>query len=159
MAAGIYQLFFLTMFSKDVTTRSYISAKLAGTVDLTTPGLRTGVNVGLAQGAKASGQVTGVDTGAGLEGVVVAVRVPASGKIVGVGLTDAGGNYLTSGLPSGTYTVEFVPDRSPVTKTATYQRTVIENVVVTGTKALPGVDAQLARDPWKTVRLPLIRHI
>jgi len=158
MASGTYQVYFLTMFSTNTTSRTYIGAKLGATLDLTTPGLHSGVDIALARGGRISGKVTSLDTGAALKAVEVAVRVPATGQIVGVGLTDASGNYLTSGLPSGTYRVEFVPDHSPVIETATYQRATIENVVVSGTNVVTGVDAQLVRDPRKIVFLPLIQR-
>lgn len=157
LTADVYQLFFLTVFSSNATTRGYISAKLGATVDLIAPGIHTNVDIALAQGASVSGHVTGADTGAGLAGVVVAVRASTSDPIVGLGATDASGNYATSGLPSGTYRVEFAPDFSSVIATAIYQRAAIENVVVTGTNVVPGIDAQLVPDSRKVVRLSLIR--
>jgi hypothetical protein len=84
--------------------------------------------------------------------------VPSSGQILGVGLTDANGNYLTSGVLSGTVNVEFAPDLLPTLPTATYQRTTVDNIVVSGTNEVTGVDAQLVRDPRKIVLLPLIQR-
>ena len=71
------------------------------------------------------GTVTGSD-GALLEGVLVAAIDPASDEIAGAAVTDAAGNYaIPSGLSSGPYQVEFLPDLSDIPATRRFAETTL----------------------------------
>jgi hypothetical protein len=125
-------------------------------INLAAPGIRAGVDFTLAQGAQVSGRVTAAGSGTALPGVVVAAHDRASGKVVGLGRSGTDGSYSTSGLPVGTYQIVFAPDLSGDIALAGYQRATVDNVVVSGTNAVTGVNAQLVRDPSKIKYLPIV---
>ena len=99
-------------------------------------------------GARISGMVTDGNNPLGLSGVCVSVTAPgASGQAV----TAADGTYSISGLPSGTYTVEFDPTCSGTVSSSdlvqwyTDAPTAADStpVSVTGSQNMSGVDATL----------------
>jgi hypothetical protein len=75
-----------------------------------------------------------------------------------MGRIGADGVYTTSGLPSGTFRVEFAPDLSGTIATAIYRWATVENVQVSGMGMVTGVDVQLVRDPNKVKFLPVVRQ-
>jgi hypothetical protein len=110
----------------------------------------------LAQGAQVSGRVTAAGSRAALRSVVVAAHDRVSGKVVGLGRSGTDGTYRTSGLPVGTYQIVLALDLSGDLALAVYQRATVDNVIVSGSNAVTGVNAQLVRDPSKIKFLPLV---
>jgi hypothetical protein len=71
----------------------------------------SGIDAALSRGGQFTGQVTAEDGGAPLEGVYV-MAYNSQGSWLGQGSTNASGLYTTSGLPAGTYRLEFDPEYS-----------------------------------------------
>ena len=74
---------------------------------------RTGIDAQLSQGTEVAGQVTDT-SGNPIAGIAVNVNSVDGGSSVGA-RTDASGKYRTSGLPPGTYRVQFRDGSSPAT--------------------------------------------
>jgi 5-hydroxyisourate hydrolase-like protein (transthyretin family) len=105
-----------TYFARTTNSLGYVDGLFTGqnclgcTVTSGTPIIITGsetksaIDFALLAGAKITGRVTDGITGAGLAGINVQVITPSSVGITS-SLTDASGNYTTSGLLAGTYFV------------------------------------------------------
>jgi hypothetical protein len=74
-----------------------------------------GIDASLAIGGIISGSVRAAEGGAGLDGVIVCAREPATGLYVGCAesVGGAGGQYGIIGLPSGSYSVGFSEEFEP----------------------------------------------
>jgi hypothetical protein len=80
-----------------------------------TAGQTTGnINAALTKGGTITGNVTAADGGAALKDVWVDVYNSSSGYWVEDDITDVSGNYTVTGLPAGSYKVEFDPSTSGV---------------------------------------------
>ena len=79
----------------------------ADPVDVTAGTTTTDIDAALDPGVGISGRVTDVSTGAGVGGVQVTVFDEVNGGSVGTATTAGDGSYSLSGLPPGTYAVQF----------------------------------------------------
>ncbi|MHB8895458.1 MAG: DUF5719 family protein, partial [Candidatus Geothermincolia bacterium] len=84
----------------------------ADPVAVTQPNETPGINASLAVGAKVSGTVTEEGTGTPIAGCSVDIHDAATGQEVKWTETDASGDYLATGLQSGSYKVGFYPNDS-----------------------------------------------
>lgn len=80
----------------------------ADSVTVTAPNRTANIDAALAVGSRICGKVTGMDSGVGLEDIVVDVY-DATGRNLDFIFTDAAGNYVTSALPGSAYKLEFHP--------------------------------------------------
>ncbi len=80
-------------------------------VDVTAGSNATGVDAQLIPGGSISGVVTSGSTGLPLTNVCVSAFTP-QGTVVGGGCTDSTGRYQTTGLPNGSYEIEFIDNNN-----------------------------------------------
>lgn len=76
-------------------------------VDVTAPGLTSGIDAELAPGAEILGHVSDPGTGAPSRGVFVCANEQDPGEYQGCDSTDTAGDYAIRSLPAGTYLVAF----------------------------------------------------
>jgi 5-hydroxyisourate hydrolase-like protein (transthyretin family) len=108
LGAGAFRLHFV---SSDADASQYYSGRSTlSTADAvtTTAGHATTSSAALVAGARIQGAITDATTHQPLSGVAVNV-LDADGTQAGWGATDDTGRYTVSGLPAGTYRVEFAP--------------------------------------------------
>lgn len=116
LPAGQYTVEFITAVSRNSTSRQFQSAVYDpnGTtppnptaVQVRAGEGRAGIDITLGRGAQVSGRVTDAATGAGVAGVYAVLIDQFTGRPVSVGLTDAEGNFVTSGVNRGVYRLKF----------------------------------------------------
>lgn len=153
LEAGTYQLEALTAFTSEQLSRSYIGRSFGTPIDMTAAGPRADVDVSLERGAQLSGRVTAAETNQELPGVLVIVR-DSTDDIVALGLSNAQGTYVSSGLVAGDYSVRF-STAFAAGVTGSYQS-------LTETLSIPASglarNIALQRDPARIVYLPLLRN-
>ncbi len=82
---------------------------LANVVTVVAPIPLTGIDAALSRGAQIAGRITAAGSGLPVRAVVSVIRVGSSTSLAGSGPTDAQGNYLTSGAPTGQYILLISP--------------------------------------------------
>ncbi len=154
LPAGVYTLEFITAFTADSATRQYIGRALETPVDMTADGPRNDVDIALERGAQISGRIISTATDTGLPGVLVAIfNEDDNENIIGLGLSNEEGIYVSSGLPPGNYTIVFFTDFAGGI-TASY-RSITESINL-GTSDV-ALNIELERDPARLVYLPIVR--
>lgn len=77
-------------------------------VDVSAPNDTVNINMALAKGGKITGRVTAADTGQSLEDLFVKVNPTLQGTVRST-RPDSSGYYTVTGIPSGSYHIEFSP--------------------------------------------------
>ena len=149
--AGNYNVYFSPPSSTNYIFQWYTADPVTVTVSLTT----TNINAQLAFGGNISGQVTDT-SGNGISNVLVNVNDAATHTLVGFGLTDSNGNYITQGLPAtltdGTnYNIQFDPTGAGNYVLEWYDHkpdfSQANPVLVTLNQTTPLINATLAKPP------------
>ncbi len=122
---------------------------LAGTPVTVTAGTPTpGIDIALAAGESLSGTVTAATGGADLPGICVDA-LTTSGPLAASAVTNASGAYTLSGLPAGSYLVEFIDCATSTYATAYYATSGIVSspfsatAVAVTTSPVTGINAAL----------------
>jgi len=125
------------------------SLATADAVNVTVPGVTSGINAGLERGGQIAGRVTAADTNLPLDDVSIDVY-NSNGSYVGFASTDAVGVYTTTALVSGGYRLEFDPYSSSADYIVEYYNdkpdlNTADAINVTAPNVVGGIDAALAR--------------
>jgi len=116
LPAGQYTVEFITAVSRNSASRQFQRALYDPNgnappnptpVQVRAGEGRAGIDITLGRGAQVGGRVTDAVTGAGVAGVYAVLIDQFTGQPVSVGLTDADGNFLTSGVNRGVYRLKF----------------------------------------------------
>jgi protocatechuate 3,4-dioxygenase beta subunit len=149
---GTYRLAFRPGFSSDPDSARYlgeyfddIAAGPTGATEITLAGGAIArADAALAPGGTIAGTVTGDDLP--LAGAVTLISDAASGRLVAIALTDANGAYRSSGLPAGSYRLEFATYLADDPTTQTYAGTArAQPVALSSTASVTGIDARLSK--------------
>ncbi|MBC8160366.1 MAG: carboxypeptidase regulatory-like domain-containing protein [Roseiflexaceae bacterium] len=151
LAPRPYQVQALTSFSYGSVGVPYLNQNYASPVDMRNPGVQSGIDFSLAPGAQASGRVSEIGSGLGIENVLVLITRTSDEALVGLVRTDAGGSFLTAGLVPGSYTVTF--DGSGSGWAGFEEAT--RPLEIVGTAEVSGVNAELQRLSKAAAYLPL----
>ena len=151
LAAKAYQLQALTSFSFGEASVPYVNQNYPDAVNLSDPGVRSGIDFNLACGAQASGRVTEVGSGLGIANATVLLSRTSDSALAGLVRTDASGNYTTAGLVPGSYTLTFNGNNTNWAGFSEATRV----VEIVATSSVSGIDAQLERLSKVVAYLPL----
>ena len=151
LAAKAYQLQALTSFSFGEASVPYVNQNYPDVVNLSDPGVRSGIDFNLARGAQASGRVTEVGSGQGIANATVLLSRTSDSALAGLVRTDASGNYTTAGLVPGSYTLTFNGNNTNWAGFSEATRV----VEIVATSSVSGIDAQLERLSKVVAYLPL----
>jgi len=99
LASGDYLLTF--------SSADYLSSSTAAATKVTAPNAVTGQNIALVRGGGISGRVIDSSSGSGVYEVLVEAVNTVSHASAGSGTSDYNGNYLITGLPSGSYALYY----------------------------------------------------
>ena len=121
----------------------------ATSVTLSAPGVSGALNVAMVKGGSITGTVTDKDTGAGIPSVYVNAYSQATGSPAGYGFSDNNGFYLISGLPAGSYKLNFDLQNSASYLSQWYSNKAdlasATAVTVTSASTTSGISVALAR--------------
>jgi hypothetical protein len=129
-------------------------------VTVTAPNTTTGIDAELEAGGSIAGKVTDASTGAPVTGAFVCAGQEGTGSLFGgCAITGASGEYSITGLPTGSYKVEF-SGREYVLQyySGKLSLSAGDTVLVTAPNTTPGIDAalQLVGTPPANTTPPVI---
>jgi Carboxypeptidase regulatory-like domain len=152
LTAGEYMVEFFAPFagSLNYVTQYFQDASSpadATPVNVVANSVDTGIDAELEQGGQITGSVTDASTSAAIEGIEVCASA-THGAGFGCGLTNAGGEYTITSLPSDEYEVEFYSPTSQLNYVTQYYDGALEEsaatpVTVTVGDTTSSIDAQL----------------
>jgi hypothetical protein len=121
--AGQYQVEFLGLSGSNLATTFYGGSTLATATKVTVASGATlpSINAQLAAAGTISGKVTAAQGGANIGGLEVQL-LDAQGNVMGVTFTNPDGTYTLTGVPAGTWYIEFV-GAGPTTASTTQPST------------------------------------
>jgi hypothetical protein len=174
LTTGNYRLLFSTQDAYGVT-QDYIdeyyndksTLAAADVIAVTAPNVVSGKNAVLVRGGKISGRVTASDTGGPLSGIK-AGAYDSTGTEVRYDYTDSSGDYVITGLPTGSYRVRFYSICIFLSDSGTIKMyageyyndkpdlATADQVSVTAPGTTSGINAVLAGGPAKFVYLPVV---
>jgi hypothetical protein len=117
------------------------SEKEAAKVSVSVPNTTSGINAALSAGGQITGKASAAVGGAPVQDIFVCAEAT---EFEECGVTNAGGEYTISSIPTGSYTVEFFPEVDFFSETPTnYLAQTVAGVSVTAGSTTPGIDAAL----------------
>lgn len=149
---GDYRVQFVTLFSEVLTTTRYVGefyddAATIGEADPVTVavGASATADAALSVGGSIGGTVSG--DGAGPLADVLVIARDGAGAPRGLAVSDAAGAYTLSGLPAGTYDLEFHPSEAPGSAARAFYEGALTGVAVGAGAAVTGQDVTLSAGP------------
>ncbi len=145
LSSGSYKVYFYAGYLEDAGNYlpQYFNGKNAFTeadaLTVTAPNATANVNAELHPGGEISGTVTSAVGKAPLSGVEACAYEASKHGYYGCGDTNSAGGYAVTGLPTGTYDVEFSSNAG----SSNYLETEVANVVVTAGGATAVANAEL----------------